>query len=133
MEALNEFFGFVFEERGHYLSRSKPSGEPGPCKYSSSPPMRSRMVLSFTYNDDVIVPDGGTVMCVQGSSPSSPCRVCVEFQDLVIGLPVPQHRCRSPEGSSRVCCDRFSRHFFLESKTVKEVRGYSPAQTQGAF
>lgn len=27
-------------------------------------PMRSRIVVSFTYNDDVIVLGGGTVMCV---------------------------------------------------------------------
>lgn len=64
LEVQNDFFGFVFEEQGRYPLHSQRSCEPGPCNDSSSPSMRSRIVVSFTYNDDVFVLGGGTVMCM---------------------------------------------------------------------
>lgn len=64
LEVQNDFFGFVFEEQGRYPNHCQRSCEPAPCNDSSSPSMRSRIVVSFTYNDDVIVLGGGIVMCV---------------------------------------------------------------------
>lgn len=69
LEVRNDFFAFVFEEQGLY---------PRSYHDSSSPSMRSRMVVSFTYKDDVIVAGGGAVMCVFWAwSPSSLCQVCL--------------------------------------------------------
>lgn len=58
LEVQNDFFCCVFEKHGCYLSSSQPSCEPV---------MRSRMVVSFTCNNNVVVLGGGTDVCVFGA------------------------------------------------------------------